>query len=403
MTQAEFIAYVQIPVNVPNVNIWYTETAPYIISGITIPTLDANLQNITAFLDQVQELTVPIEIAGSQIDITLTIDTREVYYTPNGNFYFFIVDPYVVGSITEPSFNGTSATVAFTPAIDANVFNESPYNVLQGAANNTRKSDYIMFSDRYKVGTVGLPGYTGPTNIDAILSGSAQKADVQDSLYSDTGWVNGRYQGTKTDMNDYQVDPAVRGNVFKAAEFPISYEISQIQYQASQSLAIYSDYFNTGTKDTPGIQATAIAHLVVSGSNYDSNSPILYVSSSLGDPKPYLPAIGDTIAFNGSAGVTLGNDYEIVKVEEVYLHTLTPTITYGLVVSRRYRGTPENVIQNPGITTPSNGDTLYNIKPSQICEIKSNKIVALRKGLLLVEGTGNILTLDNYGYVVKVQ
>jgi hypothetical protein len=400
MTQAEFIAYVQIPANVVNVNIWYTQTAPYTILGITIPTLDANQVNITPFLDQVQELTIPIEIAGIQQDITLVVNTREVHSTLNGNFYFFLVDPYLVTSITVPSFIGINASVSLTPAIDGNIFNESPYNILQGLAENIRKSNYIMFSDRYKVGTLALPAYTGPTNIDALLSGSAEKADVQDSLYSDTGWTNARYEGTKTNNTDYRIDSAVSGKIFSAAEYPLLYDTTQIAYQVSQSLVIYSDYFYTGLGDSPGFNSDYIDFLAISGSNYDENSSIFYIKHTTGgNPGPLLPALGETIAFQSTVGTTLGTDFEVVQVIGAFLHAVTPIIVYGLEVTRRYGGTPNSTIVTP--IDPQNNCSLFTIQPTQLYELTGNKVVGLTKGLLLVEDTGKLLTIDDYGYVLS--
>jgi len=399
MTQAEFIAYVQLPVNVVNVNIWYTQTAPYTILGITIPTLDANQVNITPFLDQVQELTIPIEIAGTQQDITLVISTRELHSTPNGNFYFFLVEPYVVTSITLPSFIGIDASVSFTPAIDGTIFNESPYNILQGLAENIRKSNYIMFSDRYKVGTLALPAYTGPTNIDALLSGSAEKADVQDSLYSDTGWINARYEGTKTSDVDYQVNPAVSGKIFSAAEYPLLYDTAQIAYQVSQSLVIYSNYFYTGLGDSPGFNSDYIDFLAISGSNYNQDSDIFYIKHTTGgNPGPLLPAVGETIAFQSTLGTTLGTDFEVVQVTGAFLFAISPIIVYGLEVTRRYGGTPDSAITTP--ISPQNNCSLFTIQPTQLYELTGNKVVGLKKGLLLVEDTGKLLTIDSYGYVV---
>jgi len=116
MTQAEFIAYAQITPNQAQVNIWYTDTAPYIIKGITIPTVNILGQNITAFLDQVQQVVVPISIAGLTQDITLDIQTRQAYYTPGGNFYYFDVTPLEVTSITTGAFTGISARSFIIPS-----------------------------------------------------------------------------------------------------------------------------------------------------------------------------------------------------------------------------------------------------------------------------------------------
>jgi hypothetical protein len=398
MTQAEFVAYAQL--NPTQVNIWYTQTAPYTILGVTVPTIDFTGQNIVALLDQIQQIIVPVETGGNVLDITLNVITPQLYTTGGGNFYFFTVVPYEIGNITSTEFITPNADITFTPAIDVNEFYDSPYNVLQGSVDEARKSLYIMLSDRYKVGTVGLPGYTGPTNINQLLSGSATKADVQDSLYSDTGWTNARYEGTEQTYTGNNVPPAATGKTFLAVEYPISASISQINYQVSSSLAIYTDYFYTGIGDVPGFTAQQL-NILVSGSIYTSNTPYIDVKqiySPVEDPFIYLPAIGSTIAFTGTANTTLGSTFEIAYVTGISLLTTTPQISYRVNLIRRYNGTPQAALDTP--INVSNDDTIFTINSTQIYQLQKNKLLGLNKALLLVQETGKILTLNDYGYVI---
>lgn len=400
MTQTEFLAYVQISPNQTQVNIWYTETAPYIIQGITVPTVDFNGEDIVSLLDQVQQITVPIEINGNQLDITLDVITPQLFTTSTGNFYFFTVVPYTVGAITASTFLIPNADITFSPAIDSNIFNESPYNALYGVVDDTRKSLYIMLSDRYKVGAVGLPGYTGPTNINQLLSGSATKADVQDSLYSDTGWVNARYDGTEQTYTGTNVSPAATGKSFLASEYPVSASLSQISYQVTSSLVLYTDYFYTGIGDTPGFK-TEILGINVSGSNYTSNTTYIDVkdfNSSLVDPYIKLPAVGSTIAFDGTSNNPLGNSFEVAYITGISLLPTTPNIVYRLNLIRRYNGTSTSAMESP--ITVSNNTSLFTISPTQVYQLQKNKLIGVNKALLLVQETGKILTLNEYGYVV---
>lgn len=399
MTQAEFIAYVQL--NPTQVNIWYTETAPYTILGITVPTVDFSGENIVALLDQIQQIIVPVETGGNVLDITLDVLTLQAYTTATGNFYFFTVVPYIIGNITNDIFITPNADITFTPAIDSNEFYDSPYNVLQGSVDEARKSLYIMVSDRYKVGTVGLPGYTGPININQLLSGSAIKADVQDSLYSDTGWTNARYEGTEQIYTGTNVPPATTGKTFLASEYPISASLGQISYQVSSSIVLYTDYFYTGIGDVPGF-TTQQLNIKVSGSNYTSDTTYIDVEqifSPVEDPFIYLPAIGSTIAFNGTeTDYVLGTNYEVAYVTGISLLTTTPQISYRINLIRRYNGTPQSAIDVP--ISVSDNDRLFTIITTQIYQLQRNKLIGLNKALLLVQETGKILTLNEYGYVV---
>ena len=400
MTQAEFIAYAQTLESVTDVNIWYTDTAPYIIQGITIPTIDSNGQNILAFLDQIQQITVPISIGGTATNLTLDIIAREVYTTLNGNFYFYTITPYIATSITQGIFTGINANISFTPAINSNIFYSSPYNTTYGLVEKARISTNIMLSDRYKVGTPELPGYTGPININELLAGSASKASVQDSLYSDTGWSNGRYDGTEQIYTGTNVSPAVNGKLFRAAEFPISASTSQINYQISSSIVLYVDYFYTGIGDVPEFSSPRIQNILISGSTYTGDSTVIQVKGIGGnDPLQYLPAIGSTIGINGTSDESIGSIFEVMYVTSVSLFSTTPYKVYRIKVIRRYDGTPQPAIDTQIV--PEDGDYLYEIKPTQIYQLQRNKLIGVNKSLLLVEETGKILTLNEYGYVIS--
>jgi len=394
MTLTEFITYAQIPQNVHNTNVWYSTTSPYTILGITIPTTTFTGQDITSYLNQVEQISLPGQISGTDVELTLNVNTRQIYYTSNGNFYFYTVTPNLTGNLTALTGSGQ---VILSPAIDSNVFNESPYNVLHGSIEQTRKSEHIMFSDRYTVGTLALPNYTGPTNIDALLSGSASKADVQDSLYSNTGWINARYTGTKTNSVDYVTEPAAAGKVFKASEYPVSYSISQIQYEQSSSQVIYSDYFYTGHGDIPGFSIDPLAPLTVSGSNYNQYSTVIFVKGiGWADPTLYLPRVGDSVAYaNSSIASDLQHPFEVMLVQSVTLYSTSPHKVYSIQVVRYYKGTPNNPPSSPG-----DNDALFRINPTKIYKLQGNKIIGVNAGQLLVQGTGNVLTLDKYGYVV---
>lgn len=398
MTQAEFIAYAQLNPN--QVNIWYTETAPYTVQGITVPTVDFEGENIVSFLDQIQQIIVPAETGGNILDITLDVLTSQLYVTPIGSFYFFTVVPYEIGTITNDIFIIPNANITFTPAIDSNEFYDSSYNVLYGTVDEARKSLYIMLSDRYKVGTIDLPGYTGPTNINQLLSGSATKADVQDSLYSDTGWTNARYEGTEQTYTGINVSPAATGKPFSAAEYPISASINQINYQVSSSLVIYSDYFYTGIGDVPGFETQQLG-IIATGSGYTSTTTYIDVRQYLSpveDPAQFLPAIGSTIAFDGTTNNTLGSYFEVAYVTGISLLSTTPHIVYRINLERRYNGTPESAIISPVIM--GNGDSIFTVNTTQVYQLQRNKLVGLNKSLLLVQETGKVLTLNDYGYVV---
>jgi hypothetical protein len=96
-------------------------------------------------------------------------------------------------SQTQTTFNGSSSLVIFDP--DAINFNYNDYNPLLGNAETPQYSTTWMDVD-YSQNPLT------PVNFDLIISGTADRAFVQDSNYSSKAWSNLRYNGSRT--NSYR-------------------------------------------------------------------------------------------------------------------------------------------------------------------------------------------------------
>lgn len=376
MTQAEFLAYCNLYPS--QVNVWYTNTAPYIIQGLSVPVLDLNLTDNTPFLTQVERVTIPLPSG-----VTVTLDITQISVvnvnTVGGgsvSFFFLLTSPSQVTGIT--SSNVAAGNISFSPAINGTVFNASPYNAIGGVVQANRTSTYIMESDRLTIGVSSNPGYTGPTNITQLLSYSASKADIQDSLYSDTGWTNARYNGTETNIYDNLVIPAVNGRIFEASVFPASASINQIRFQQSGSQVVYKDYFYTGTGDVPGFNESATG-FEAQGAFSEFTTVVFVDTNPYITINPFEP--GDLISF--------GNNTEICRVEAVAKLNNT---TLTLIVTRGVFGAPQTIGDNNSVT---------KISQVQIYEISGNKLQGVPRGRVLVKETGEVLTLDPLGFVVQ--
>jgi hypothetical protein len=377
MTQAEFLAYSRIYPS--QVNVWYTDTAPYTIQGMSVPVLDLNLDDNTPFLTQVEKVTIPLPGGGTvTLDITqISIITVNTVGQGAVSFFFLLTTPSILtGTLTS---NVIAGNLSFSPSINGVIFNASPYNVVGGTIQKTRLSEYIMESDRNTIGIPGNTSYTGPTNISQLLSYSASKADVQDSNYSDTGWINGRYDGTKTNIFDNFVDPAVNGRVFEGSVFPSSSIQSQIRFQQSQSQVVYKDYFYTGTGDIPGFSNIPTGFQTTQ--NFDEFTSVIRV-----DTAPYITTnpfkIGDIIYFG-----SFGN--EICRIQQIGL--LNPT-TFTLIVTRGV---------NQKFSSIADNSPVNKLVQVQVYELEGNRLQGVPRGLVLVKETGQILTLDSLGYVIN--
>jgi len=376
MTRQEFLAHVQLHPN--QVNVWYNDDAPpYIIKAISIPVIDGNHNNITNYLTLVQHITLPLPQGGI---VTLTVTARQVVTgTVNGTFttcYLLDTTPVTVSQITPVS---ETCNIQLLPAIDDAEFFDSPYNVLHGSIEELRNSTYIMQSDRYKIGTLANPTYTGPLNIEQLLSGSASLAHVQDSNYTSTGWIRGRYEGTKTNEKDYKTSPAVTGVVFQGAEFPASASISQINYAQQSNQILYKNYFSAGAGETPGFNTIDLGYLV-----YDTVTDtdiIIQIQAPPGSGLVRMPQAGDFYQIGS----------EVVKVVEAGINTATTPPIYTLTVLRGYTGTPAGY--------PSSQPIQY-IQQVQIYNMTGDKLLGVPKGQVVVKQTGVSVKLDALGYIV---
>jgi len=97
-------------------------------------------------------------------------------------------------SQTQSSFDSPEILVLINP--EAVNFDYSDYNAILGNATSPQFSaTYQNIS--YDNGTLA------PTNLDYIISGTAERALIQDSNYSQTSWINSRYNGTRVSSLDF--------------------------------------------------------------------------------------------------------------------------------------------------------------------------------------------------------
>jgi len=389
MTQADFFSYARLYPNL--LNIWYSTVGPpYTIYGLSVPVLDKANEDSTTYLSQVEEISIPL-IGGSLDYITLKVQQRFYAISKNIGYYLLLVTPYSIDSIGSTSVNNSKALLS--PSLDVSTFADSPYNVLGGSIEDSRNSTYMMQSDRYKVGTLNNPSYTGPLNIDALLSGSATRASIQDSNYSSIGWLRSRYDGTKTNRADYKVDPALAGRLFQGADFASGSDISQINYLLSSSQVDYKDFFYAGKGDIPGFDLSIATDLrfitnLKNPVNYPSTEVVGLWASSINtatNPR-YYPMQGDIIAVNYLTTP------ELMKITNVGIVGTNRPVTYSLDLIRGYYSTAATISPPTVITRAA---------PVQIYNIENNKLSGVPKGLVIVKETGKTLGIDSLGYVIS--
>jgi len=191
-------------------------------------------------------------------------------------YFYFRVTPFqltteAINNLTDPEFQ-QNIIVDFTPFIDDLEFLFVNYNATYNNAQEIRRSYKIVVADRIQDTAL-------PTNFDAIYEGTAEFAEVQDSLYSDTGWINGRYNGSKTTADNYSgLTPSISGRSFRGEVFSgnTTYDTFCLLRNDSR---LFEELFHTGPRDEPDYSTTNMGIYLNTGLTANDTT-IEYISGS---------------------------------------------------------------------------------------------------------------------------
>ena len=226
---------------------------------------------------------------------------------------------YVTQSV--PPTASISDLVVLQPYIDED-FYVSEYNVLAGNAVIPRYSALYMDVD-YTTNTIQA------TNSASIISGSATRAAVQDSNYTDTGWINARYNGTKVSSIDYNTyTPATE---YTGSKGYYSFTTQQVTFISDTSIFGYTGSWpgdqSYGKQTSIDIYSNYFAKFI----NITSSSPEI-----LGGSNVYITELID---INGNRLSLSENKYlldvayNFFKGTEVNIYNFSAVTGSGLVAS----------------------------------------------------------------------
>ena len=238
----------------------------------------------------------------------------------NSPYFYFRVTPFqlpagATNNLTDPELN-QNILVDFTPFIDDLEFLFTTYNATYNNAQAIRRSYKIVVSDRLQTTVI-------PTNFDAIYDGVAEFAEVQDSLYYDTGWINGRYNGSKTTADNYSgLSPSVAGRSFQGEVFSGNTIYDTFCLLRNDS-RIFEELFHTGPRDEPDYNTTPMG---------------IYLDALLTTNTRTIPFIsGSFLTGSIDRGDILILDNEKIKVRSVNFVSDPPVI----VADRGWAGTTD--------------------------------------------------------------
>lgn len=164
-----------------------TPIAPFSLEGLSIPFTSLNGVNVGDALKEVETFRfdyptgqISAEIIGRQ--------QRNEYYT-------FTFEPIVTNTLpSSVDFQGNniyeSSSCVFVPYITQD-FNNSAYNPTNNNSEGSKNSPSVRKVDRQT-------SQFNATNLTAINAGTATVAEIQEDFHTKTGFLNGKYNGTKT-------------------------------------------------------------------------------------------------------------------------------------------------------------------------------------------------------------
>lgn len=250
----------------------------------------------------------------------------------------------------------------------------SDYQVLQNNASTSRISTFHRVSDR-KDTTIN------PLNILNILAGTADLADIQESNYSNTGWINSRYEGSSTNSQNYGgVDPVLTVREFEGSFFPFSVADDKIQTQ-DPTERTYETLLHTGTKNLPTFESSS-AGFSPTG-NVGMYETTFTIQAS--DPKLKL-SVGD-ILVTGSI-----TSEEFIKIQNI--SNIGDSSTYTIEVVRAWSISKES-------KAFTNTSILKKIIPVNVYRTEENKPIPVSESKIRLRDTGDILYLDKFGTVLN--
>lgn len=351
------------------INIWCTESTPVTVLGVTVPFTDNEGTDVQGTLQQVQTITLPVDRdPGATVELRIT--SRVIRGVAPFRYYFFTVEPknitaYV--SYTPPIFNEViqDGEVILLPNLRGGSFYVSDYNVILNTAQDNRLSDYILR--------------------DTSISFAA----IQDSLYSDTGWINARYNGSTTNKLTYSsIDSAILGSSLQGTYYPLQTPDTEIN-NIDVAERTYLEYFHDSLNTYPAFALEAPYLFYMDQQYLDTTTTEIVVRATLTNRPLVTYQPGDLLIKRDTSPAVYGQ--EVMKV--VSMTRLTTGNDYLLTVIRGWNNTPKEVLDA--------NDELYKIQSIRMFELEGSKPSPVKQGKIRLKDTGYVVYTDLLGYLVS--
>ena len=409
MTEAAFIfmhtsgirnASTKLHINVSAANPSPTGIVTSMILGRDALSINGNYEStdLNSVLEQIERIKFTFVIPnGNNIDFDVEITNRAYYENNSTNsFFYFLFTPITLPDIENTPYSTymqdeyQTVEVTFTPYLLDITFGFSEYNATIGNAIENRKSQIRVESDRVEDTVL-------PSNWEAIISGSAFPATVQDSLYYDTGWTNGRYNGTDIDAGgNAGITPAFTGTPFRGEVFSRDTNNAFICSTARKQVD-YVDLLHTSTTPLPTFTTGSIGAVIAlneyPGNFMKASDTVLYLStlSVVDSPGTKVIEKNTILLFQNLTDPSI---YELMRVSNIDT-TISPT---QYTVQRGY-GDTTAVSYQVGTSNPA-----YLVSPFDIFLFEQENVKYVRlinSSKILVQGNSTVVDTDDYGNVIN--
>lgn len=233
----------------------------HVAKAVNISNQDRNLNDIRKSLVNFKSVTTTI--LGYELTITPTSATYM-----GGYWHFEITHFNILANATQTLSTGSFDPDEFQPTyVETAVFDPLPndqefilseYEVLENNSELNRTANLVFVVDRQK-------DSINPTNIQAILSGSAVEASFQESNHTTKGILSSRYDGAKTSIADYGVKSALNAKAIQAEIYISSSTNNQICSQSDDLRNIETVLFSS-PETVPTVEAELFGIYPTSGS-----------------------------------------------------------------------------------------------------------------------------------------
>lgn len=211
-----------------------TPIAPFTIQGMTVPFNSKAGTDVVSALKETEVL--KFEFQGT------IVESRIIARQKKSGYYYFRLTPVVVNQLPplniEDDYEFVDSEFIFKPYFETDFFNND-YNPLANTTNVSKTNAIVQVVDR-------ISSQILPTNLQAILSSSAEPAQIQNCSYTKAGIINARYNGSKeTDRGVPGNDPAVGLATFKASLHPTDSDNTTVKNIQLSDREVIDVLFNT--------------------------------------------------------------------------------------------------------------------------------------------------------------